>query len=133
MVDEDSYEGEGHDTVTLGTGPAPAPPVCLAAAQDFNREVLIHTSFSVAPGDCDPEPRGSRAMCSRQRQSPRGGWETEANKPDGEENKKCQERKRMQGRVEQEEVSAERSALAGCSESQYGSRLEVWPSWKGLR
>ena len=67
MMEEDNDEGKGHDTVTLGTGPAPACSFCLAATQDFP----LHTGCPVASGDCDLELRDSRAPCaspcSRQR------------------------------------------------------------------
>ena len=67
MMEEDNYEGNGHDTVTLGTGPAPARFFCLAATRDFP----LHTGCLVASGDCGLELRDSQAPCaslrSRQR------------------------------------------------------------------
>lgn len=47
-MEEDSYGGEGRGVVTLGTGPAPPLPFCLAAAQNFDPEVPF------APVCCGP-------------------------------------------------------------------------------
>ena len=97
MIEEDSYEGKGHDTVSWGTGPAPARSLCPAATQDFP----LHTGCSVASGDCGLELRDSQApcasLCFRQRWFLRGNREKQTLCRDREENSKCQEKKQRQG------------------------------------
>ena len=97
MIEEDSYEGKSHDTVTWGTGPAPARSLCPAATQDFP----LHTGCPVASGDCGLELRDSQApcasLCFRQRWFLWGNREKQTLCRDREENSKCQERKQRQG------------------------------------
>lgn len=100
-VEEDSYEVKGHHPMILGqTLHFPSAwqlPKTLTRRFPFSPVVLWPSE------DHDPELSGSQApcasVCSRQRQFPRKGWETEPNQPcvQTEETRTGQERNWTEG------------------------------------